>query len=227
VTVPLQIARRYARYTLARALDGVWTRGLAGAAEVARVGPVLFVATHSTFWDGLVLLPLDEALGTDGRVLMDQVQLDARPYFRAIGAIGIDRTGLATARHGLAAATAHLSAPGRAVWVFPQGRQRPTHLRPLDLRRGFEVLVRRTGARLVPVALALVFLEDHRPRAFVDFGSPVDEDGVEAALVAGLDRIDRAVETAGCAPFEVLVPTVGGRLDSGVGPWLLARMFRW
>lgn len=221
------LARAWARWRLPRALDGVWVDGLERARSACAAGPVVFCATHVGFWDGLVLLPVDEALGTDSYALMDAAQLARLPFFSAIGAVPLDRTSSATMRRGLLAAAALLDRPGRALWVFPQGRHRPPHLRPLGLGRGHALLARRTGATVVPVALSYGFRASPSPAAVLSFGQPLvradDVDELEAALVDGLDRADRFIDV-GAGPFRELLPSRGSRVDHSLGARVLARL---
>lgn len=224
----LGIARFLAHRRLSRAMDGVWVQGLEAARAVSQEGPVLFCATHVSWWDGLLLLPLDAALGTDGYVLMDVAQLAKLPFFRPLGAIGIGREPAALL-HALREAETVLERPGQALWIFPQGRQRPAHLRPLSLQRGFETVARRTGAKLIPVALTYAFREAPQPAALVSFGAPVAPADLEPALIAGLDRIDRFVEgahPASAAPFVPLIPGRGVREDRTLRSRLLAWLAR-
>ncbi len=212
MTAALTVARKLARFRLARELDGIWVDGLTEVRELVRRQPVLFCATHVAWWDGLVLLPVDEALETDGRVLMDELQLQRLGFFRWLGALGLDRRSPAAMRHGLRHAAAFLDRAGRALWMFPQGRQRPAHLRPLGLHRGHELLARTSGAAIVPVALTYAFRESPRAAALLSFGATVDPPDLEAALVAALDRVDAFVDT-GAPAFSALVAPRGGRVD--------------
>lgn len=209
----LAVARALARWRLARVFDGIWVDGLDAARQLSRQQPVLFCATHVGWWDGLVLLPVDEALGTDGHVLMDAGQLAKLGFFRWLGALGLDRRSPAAMRRGMREAASVLDRPGRSLWMFPQGRHRPAHLRPLGLQRGVELLAKMTGAAIVPVALTYAFREAPQPSALLSFGAPVADEGLEAALVAGLERADRFVDT-GEPSFSALVEPRGGRVDA-------------
>ena len=215
----LALARMYSRRRLARAMDGVWVHGLPLARAHAERGPVVFCATHAAWWDALVLVALDEALGTDSYALMDARQLAQYPFFAAFGAIGLDRRSPASMRRGLATALARLGGPA-AVWVFPQGRHRGTHLRPLGLHRGFELLSRAPGVCLIPVALTYAFRDAPQPSVLVSFGAPTSPAELESALIAGLDRIDRFVEgeTGG---FDPLIAARGARIDRSLATRLL------
>jgi 1-acyl-sn-glycerol-3-phosphate acyltransferase len=230
------LARRYAHRALHRSFDGVVVDGLADVIDRCTQGPVIFAANHVCWWDAFVLVSVDAALGTDGRVLMDEDNLERLPFFSAIGALPISRTGGARVRRQLADATATLDRPGRALWIFPQGRQRAWHLRPLCFAAGLGLLARRANVPVVPVSLCYPWREGPRPSIVVRFGSPILEpdrstlvDDVERAVAAGLDDIDEAIDGgASLGPTSrVLVPAPRSRgAQDGLGARLLRRWLR-
>lgn len=212
----LRLARPYARRRVARGLDGLWVSGLAEARAALAQRPLIFVANHVAWWDALLLLPLDDALGGTGWAVMDSRNLRALPFLGWVGALPLDRSTPQRSRECLQSCADLLDRPGRGVWVFPQGRQRPAHLRPLDLKTGLSIMHARRPVDLVVVSINYVFLERSRPAAVVRFSEPIAgaspagggpaggeaEAGsallaaVESALLDGLDAIDVAVMAA-------------------------------
>ncbi len=130
----LRVARRYTRRRISRRLDGLWVSGLDEARAALAGRPLIFAANHVAWWDALLLLPLDEALGGLGWAVMDARNLRRLPFLGWVGALPLDRSSPERSRGCLQACAALLDRPGRALWIFPQGRQRPAHLRPLDLQ---------------------------------------------------------------------------------------------
>jgi hypothetical protein len=217
----LRLARPYARRRVARGLDGLWVSGLAEARAALAQRPLIFVANHVAWWDALLLLPLDDALGGTGWAVMDSRNLRSLPFLGWVGALPLDRSSPQRSRECLQSCADLLDRPGRGVWVFPQGRQRPAHLRPLDLKTGLGIMHARRPVDLVVVSIDYVFLERSRPAAVVRFSEPIAgatlagaspaggdpasgeaEAGsallaaVESALLDGLDAIDVAVMAA-------------------------------
>ena len=228
----LALARRYVRRKLARDLDGLRAAGIERAKEAAAAGPVILAANHVSWWDPFLVVALDEALGTEGYALMDAANLAGLPFFARLGAIPLDRGNPARLRAGLRAGAALLDRPGRAVWMFPQGRLRPAHLRPLGIQPGIGLLARLSpGAAVVPIAFQYAFGEHPAPAALAWLGEPIPHriaatpEGtalLEIALEAGLREIDAAL--AGDAPpLPVLVPSRLRRPDEGVGSRALGR----
>lgn len=205
----LEFARSYARHRIARGLDGLWVSGLDEARAALATRPLIFAANHVSWWDVLLLLVLDEALGKGpagvGWAVMDAQNLSRLPFFGWVGALPLDRSTPERSRQCLEASADLLTRPGRAIWIFPQGRQRPAHLRPLDLRPGLRIMHSRNPVDVIAVSLDYVFLERNRPAAIVRFSTPMTGDvaagdallpAVENALLGGLADIDLAVLAA-------------------------------
>jgi 1-acyl-sn-glycerol-3-phosphate acyltransferase len=223
----------WVRWRIRRGLDGVWVRGLDRAREAIRRGPVVLAATHVSWWDGMLLFPLDDALGRTSRVWMDAANLERLPFFGPLGAIPLDDRGPGALRRSIRAAAAWLDRPERTLWVFPQGRQRPHWARPLDLRPGAAWIAERLDATLIPVAIAYGFRRAPVPAAVVSFGEPIAARDLEDGLVAQLDAADRFLLDADAADptergeFELLVgrPRAGGD-EQGLHTRLLAKAVR-
>lgn len=205
----VRMARHYSRHRVSRSLDGLWVAGLAEARAALTGRPLIFAANHVAWWDPLLLLALDEALGGLGWAVMDAGNLRRLPFLGWVGALPLDRSSPDRSRQCLENSAALLDRPGRALWIFPQGRQRPAHLRPLDLRQhGLQILHARSPVDIVAVSLNYVFLEKSRPAAIVRFAAPIPGTAaggmagqnllplVESALLDGLAAIDLAAMAA-------------------------------
>lgn len=178
------------------------------AAPLAR-GPVLVVSNHPAWWDPLLLLEVCvRALGADAYAMMDARNLGRLPFFGLVGAFGVD---LDDARDGARAvryAARLLDRPGRLVWIFAQGRERPVTARPLGFRAGSAAVARLApSAVVVPAALRYEFGGAPDPTAWVACGRALARGDAaslaaqEAAVAAELDRIEGAVGDGGGAEF--------------------------
>lgn len=221
------LARAYGRQRLARTLDGLYAQGLEAARARCAEQPLLFAANHVGWWDAFLLVALDEALRCEGRALMDAANLRRLRFFGWLGALPLSP---ASALGDLRAAADWLGRPGHALWVFPQGEQRPAHLRPLGFRGGVRLLAKLAPrAAVVPVAFQYAFREAPAPAAYAHLGAALPAAKVAAA--DGVARLERAVETglaeidaalAGHrAPFPALVPPRRRTVDGGLGARLL------
>jgi len=230
----MPLARRYVDYRLARGFDGVFVAGLEAARASATRGPLIVAANHVAWWDPLVAVAIDARLGTDGYALMDAVSLARLPFFAAVGALQLRRDRPRAAHDDVLAAAALLDRPGRAVWIYPQGKQRPAHLRPLGLASGVRLLAAASGAPVLPLSVSYLYGEAPQPAIYATFGEPLTASSaramqrellpeLEAALIAGLDHND-AFATRGEGAHQPLwamshrssVP-LGGRLLARAG----------
>ena len=224
----LRLARGYARRRIARDLDGLYVDGLEQTQALLSESPVVLAANHVAWWDPIVLLPLDEALGAEGYALMDAANLRTLPFFGWVGAIPLDRSSASSSRRGLKGAVELLDTPGRAVWIFPQGRQRPSWLRPLDLKPGVRLVARLADVPVVPVSLTYAFREAPQPSVVVRFGAPLAPrrqdliSALEAEIVDGLAHNDNFIEGAGT--HTPLISARGSRSEEGIGARILAAL---
>ena len=116
----------HARSRLRAAFSAVRAEGMDHLRAALAAGPALIVSNHTSWWDPMVVLYLTErVLRCDGHAMMDAANLRRLPFFAMVGAFGVDLADPADGASAMRYAARLLSAPGRMVWVFPQGRERP------------------------------------------------------------------------------------------------------
>jgi 1-acyl-sn-glycerol-3-phosphate acyltransferase len=204
---------------MAAELDGVFVRGLEEAIECNRAEPLVLAATHVSFWDPLLLVAIEERFeqaltgpsrASVGYALMHRANLEKLPFFGLVGAIPLGRG--THARADLEDARALVTGPSERLWIFPQGRQRPPHLRPLDLKPG--VLTLAEGKAVLPVAITYAFRDAEVPACVVAIGPPLRElrelAPLEVALERELTRCDRFAD-APKEPDPSFVPLIPSR----------------
>lgn len=104
--------------------------------------PGLMLATHSSWWDGMILFHLDQTcFRHDPYVMIDQAGLARFPFFSRLGAFSVDRTSFSDIKKSLQYAKARLQ-NGSSVWMFPQGEERHQEERPMHLASGATQLMR-------------------------------------------------------------------------------------
>jgi 1-acyl-sn-glycerol-3-phosphate acyltransferase len=184
----------YAAWSARRHFAALRVRGTLASGSA----PLVVAVQHVGWWDPMVLFLLSRSRFDGGHyAMMDEQNLSRYPFFRWLGAFGVERR----TRAGVLAATryalARLDEPGARVWLFPQGELRPADARPIRCEPGAAWLAARSGARLVPVAIRYEFLDEQRPEAFVSIGAPVavapGTDPTEALLTAEADRLREAL----------------------------------
>lgn len=169
-------------------------------------GPLIVVANHTSFADGILLALVGRRLGRSLRLMATGGVFRSGlvgPVVRRLGFIPVQR-GTSAAAGSLDAAATALEA-GEAVGLFPEGRiTRDPQRWPERSKTGAVRLALRTGAPVVPVALvgaervvdrtgiAARLLRNTvlRPRVTVAVGSPIDVRRL--AGVAGDEPVDEA-----------------------------------
>ena len=194
----------HARGRIHRGFGRVHVRGLAEAREIVARAPILIVSNHTSWWDPLVLLHASEhLLRTEGHAMMDAKNLRRLPFFSLVGAFGVDldepSDGASAVRH----AARLLDRPGRMVWIFPQGDERPITERPLAFRGGAAQVARvAKSAVTIPAAIRYEHAGEELPRLYLSFGAPLPYErdvnaaraSEEAAVLAEMATIDAAIQ---------------------------------
>jgi 1-acyl-sn-glycerol-3-phosphate acyltransferase len=220
---------RHAERRLGRTFDQVLVAGAASIAEVARTRPLLIVANHSAWWDAMMVLVLSErVLRVDGHALMDAANLRRHRFFALTGAIGIDLGDPRDGARAILHCTRLLDRPGRALWIFAQGDERPLH-EDLAFRPGStRIAALAPSAAVVPLALAYGFGAAPEPTAFASFGPPLETDArnrLEAQRAAVARQLDRIRTRQSGGSSENFVPLVTRR-SSRMRTWASASLDR-
>lgn len=156
--------RVYCNYALRKHFHALRLYGHWQPAPKPRTAPTLYLANHLSFWDGIAInhVLLRDRLEPTFRVMVDEEQVRAHPFFRRVGAFSVNRKSPRDALRACAHAAELLNA-GHSVLLFPQGSIRPA-AEPLHLERGFTyILDRAPTANVVVLTLAYEFWEDQRP----------------------------------------------------------------
>lgn len=181
----------------------IWrVRRIGRTPPLPRRGGVVLCPNHSSYLDpAFVQLVVRRRLVF---VMTSRFYDDARVrwFYKLVSAVPIGQGGRA-ARKGIRRAMA-LVKRGHAVVIFPEGRlSADGHLN--SAQRGIGTLARRTGAPIVPVAIAGAFhtwpkgaTRPQGARVRVSFGEPLhyaeqEPDGRKPAEQAFADRVVRAV----------------------------------
>ena len=170
-------------------------RGLDRLRSLLAEDAVLVVSNHTSFWDALVVLEIGTRLvRAETYAMMDAKNLERLPFFALVGAFGVNRSSARDGARAVRYAASLLDRSGRLVWIFPQGEETPVTTRPLGFQRGSALVARLAPrARVVPVALRYEHGELAQADLYVSIGDPTDDDH-ERAVIAELDRIERALE---------------------------------
>ncbi len=205
----------HARSRIQRSFGRVYVRGLARVRELATASPLLVVSNHTSWWDPLVILHASQhLLGTEGHAMMDAKNLRRLPFFSLVGAFGVDLDRPSDGASAIRHAARLLDRPGRLVWIFPQGDERPI-TEPLTFRGGSAHVARvARGALTIPAAIRYEHAAEELPRLYLSFGAPLPYDrdvntaceSQVSAVAHELSIIDAAVCSRPFAgePFELI-----------------------
>ena len=146
----------------------------------------LYVANHSSFWDGIVLWRLLRPLHPGLLCAVDERQMREHPFFARLGCFSIDRTNARRAAESLDYAAGRLKTPGTALVLFPQGRIVHGDVRPLRLEAGVGRRVAAARPRVVTVGLRYDWWDEQRAEVLIDVADGVTIDGDRRRVTATL-----------------------------------------
>jgi 1-acyl-sn-glycerol-3-phosphate acyltransferase len=186
---------RHATRRLRRSFDRWEVHGLHLLEAAARRGPIVVVANHTSFWDAMVLGYLGTRLEVPCYGLVDEHNLGERPFLRKAGALAIDVGNPRHAARELREVARMLATTKSALFVFPQGGERPPH-EPLEFEGGAALVARMAKASVVPMALRYIMGSSDRPHLWLSVGEPLaleasrDPKAQADAVRRELERID-------------------------------------
>jgi hypothetical protein len=175
-----------------------FSRPVGVPSAVAAGKPLVLVANHTSWWDGLLLRDIHRALRPRAPfyIVMTGTELRRFPFFRLMGAVPLDPGPASVLRMVRWLRRLVLRHPDATIAFFPQGRIWPAWRRPLGFKRGIEVVLDAIGPCLVmPVGIHMEPLNRSAPSAFVLAGEALaltaDTTMTAAALeVLVEDRLD-------------------------------------
>lgn len=170
--------------------------------------PLLFVANHTSWWDGFLVR--DVHLAMRGRApiytAMTEAELRRHPVLRLLGALPLDPASSASLLRLLRTLQQNVQQhPDASALIFPQGRIWPAWRRPLGFRRGVELVLRSLQrCYVLPTGIHVEAMNRASPTAFMALGFvlrwPEDEltaTRLEDAVATQLDRLGRLLAEHG------------------------------
>lgn len=183
--------------------------------------PVILFANHSSWWDGYMVMLLNErAWKLDAYVMIEETQLARYQFFQFLGGFSVDRHNGRSAAASLGYSASVLNEkPGRMLLIFPQGEILANDRRPLAFYSGIGHLARRVrDGRFYPLALRYEFVGEQRPEAFMSVGAPLsfpDASNTAKEITATLARalteeLDRLRDDVVAYRFQSFTTLVSG-----------------
>lgn len=200
---------------LRRGFHEVRARGIDGLRDALVRQPVLLVTNHTAWWDPIVAVFVSlRVVRADAYAMMDAANLRRLPFFGMVGAFGVDPHDPRDGARAIRYAAKLLDTPGRLVWVFPQGREIPITVHPLEFQPGSGQIARvARRAIVIPGALRYEMGGTPKPTAWLSFGPPLPtlsdpHAGTlaqEEAVGEELAHVERAIAEGEDESFERLL----------------------
>jgi 1-acyl-sn-glycerol-3-phosphate acyltransferase len=161
-------------FSILRLKGEIDTPQMFASGKELRHKPVIYIANHSNWWDGLLAFDAYLPRTTYKHfVMMDEKQLRHYQFFTKLGVFSIDKTKPSAVMESLQYAT-ELLREQHAVWIFPQGDIEHLEQRPIRFFSGVAYLLQQCPeAVVVPVTLYYSFCHRQRPEASIWFGDVV------------------------------------------------------
>jgi 1-acyl-sn-glycerol-3-phosphate acyltransferase len=166
-----------------------------GLPQVPPGAPLVVLANHPSWWDGVAFMMLSRLLFRDRPVFipMEAAALARYPFMKRLGVFGVEPgttaggvAFLRNARHILG------SGPGAMLWMNAPGRFCDVRERPVPIAPGVARLPELApDAVFLPLALDYVFWTERAPEMLAAFGPPMRGEDLLA-----LDRSARATHIA-------------------------------
>lgn len=165
-------------YLIHRHFHTVGVKGDLNPTVEADHPPVLYIANHSSWWDGLLVYEAVRRLSGayDHYMMMQDAQLSVFRFFRRLGAYGMEQQSYKGIKESLQY-TVKLLKEGKRVWIFPQGEITALHQEQLRFQGGIGSILKAVGsACIVPVTLEYRLMHHPKPDASLRIGRPVMRD---------------------------------------------------
>lgn len=151
--------------------------------------PALYVANHSSWWDGLMAFQLSRfVFQQNSYAMMSEEGLEQYPFFRKLGGFSVNRTQRKEVVKSLDYAISLLR-DGKSVWMFPQGEEQHIEKRPLQFFTGAVYVAERANVPIVPLAFYHSFRHHRKPEWFIHIGEPL-----RICDVSGSNRKEKTAE---------------------------------
>ncbi|MET3682789.1 1-acyl-sn-glycerol-3-phosphate acyltransferase [Alkalibacillus flavidus] len=174
--------------------------------------PTIYIANHSSWWDGLLIFQLTERFSkNDHYIMMNESGLNEYRFFQKLGAYSVNRDQPKDVVRSLLY-TQDLIAQGKKIWLFPQGAIEHPQA-PLQFQKGIGYLIQQfEKAAVKPVTFHYYHYEHPKTIGAIDVGaaklinttqSKLDiAKDCEALLQAQRDKQVKALIDKPDAPFD-------------------------
>ncbi|MCM3490553.1 lysophospholipid acyltransferase family protein [Alkalihalophilus marmarensis] len=156
--------------------------------------PLLLIANHSSWWDGLVSFYLsNECLRHESFAMMSEEGMKSYSFFRKIGTFSVNPSDSRSLLDSLNYARTKLTTK-QALWFFPQGAEQHLEKRPLEFKSGVGYLLKdKKDVLVVPLTYYYTFRHEQKPELYIHVGTAIENN---SGLGGNRKEITRSLEKA-------------------------------
>lgn len=150
--------------------------------------PAIFIANHSSWWDGLLFFFLNRTVWKhDIHMMMHEKNLEKYKFFRKLGAFSIDKKNPKDIIRSLQYADELLKS-GKSVVLFPQGDEFHQEIRPLTFHSGIGyMLEKHPEVPVISITFYYSFRHEQKPEVWIH-----QSDSLSIEEIPGTSRKEKA-----------------------------------
>jgi 1-acyl-sn-glycerol-3-phosphate acyltransferase len=203
-------AYRLIKRALRRRFHAIYARDLDRVTRLEPDRPVIICPNHTNWWDGFLARLLSPYLPEHKprrRLMQQEKFLQNARFFTMMGVYGID---LENPLPSLRFSMKLLRDPRVQLWMFPQGHLVP-QWKPVEARRGVELLARETHAQVLPLIFRYEWTIESRPTIFVKSGPVLPPERFSTKILQRTmrdlyDQLAPDIEQLNYHAFQTLMP---------------------
>ena len=166
--------------------------------------PLIITPNHISWWDGFFIHYLTRRfISRRGFIMMLEAQLSRYWFFQKIGAFSIDPTNTKKISETVKYGQNVLQNTENFVILYPQGEIEPYEMRPLTLKRGLQLFLKKTPEiQVLLVAFKIQFYNQKRPSLLVKFGETLSGKTIAADFKSYEENFYTNLDALSCAAFN-------------------------
>lgn len=142
--------------------------------------PLILTPNHTTWYDGFIPYFLNlQYWKRTYHILMLEDQLRRYPFFRKLGAVGMQPGNGADVRQTLRYLSQQVR-PDSLLVYFPEGRLLPDTGQPYHLNEGLKFLQVPAETLILPMRMRMESLNERKPAMLLSFGEPIPHPGYQS-----------------------------------------------
>ena len=189
----LAFFRLYVRRFIRKNFHAVRLLGGSDTNPFDKLGPVVVVANHASWWDPMVSIFLGHYFAKEWNHFapIEQDMLEKYDIFKKLGFFAVKKESARGLRQFMECGKRVLESDSSVLWMTPEGEFRDPRVRPVEIKKGLgHLLAKSPNARVVPLALEYVFWNERQPEVMLSFGEEVKWEGKDP------EEIQRQLEIA-------------------------------